>query len=56
MGFCGKVDDHVRFLFFKKLIDSFSVTNIGFYEAKIRLIQTGCSVDKLPAEAHEPGK
>lgn len=38
MGFCRKVDDHIRFFFFKELIDSFSVADIGLYEAEIRLI------------------
>ena len=38
MGFSGKIDDHTGLFFFKELIDGLAVADIGFDEAKIRLV------------------
>ena len=38
MAFCGKVHHNVRMLFFKQLIYSFAVADIGLHKAEIRVI------------------
>ena len=42
MRFCRKVDHHVRMFFFKQLVDSFAITDIGLYKTEIRVIHNRC--------------
>ena len=42
MRLCGKIYDDIRLLFFKKLINALSVTDIELDKAKIRLVKNRC--------------
>ena len=42
MGFCRKIDHDVRMFFFKQLVHSFTVADIGLHETEIRIVHNRC--------------
>ena len=47
MRFCRKVDHDVRMLFFKQLIHSFAVADVGLHEAEVRIIHNRCQCGQI---------
>ena len=47
VGLCRKVDHDVRMLFFKQLIHSFAVANVGLHKAEIRVVHNRCQCGQI---------